>query len=103
MPGMLAERGLEAVNAEGHTALFNGGSPWADYWVRTIRGAALLKLVESGNVTEDMMKQFEVLYAYPPHWTSAICFVASWGETQDAALSERKPARRADTWRPYRV
>jgi ubiquinone/menaquinone biosynthesis C-methylase UbiE len=78
MPGMLAKSGLEAVNAEGHTALFNGGSPWADYWVRTIRELRS-KLVESGNMTEALMSQFEALYSDPQYWTSAISFVASWG------------------------
>jgi SAM-dependent methyltransferase len=78
MPRMLAETGLESVSAEGHTAMFNGGSPWADYWIRTMRELRP-KLVESGNLTDALMSQFETFYTDPHYWTSAICVVASWG------------------------
>jgi SAM-dependent methyltransferase len=78
MPGMLAGAGLEAVGAEGRTALFNGQSPWADYWVRTIRELRP-KLVESGNITDAQIMQFEALYADPGYWTTTLSVVASWG------------------------
>jgi SAM-dependent methyltransferase len=78
MPGMLAETGLEAVGAEGHTAVFNGGSPWADYFLRTMQELRP-KLVESGSITDALMAQFETLYADPNYWTSVGSFVASWG------------------------
>ena len=32
----LAAAGLEQVGGAAETAVFNGGSPWADYWTRTI-------------------------------------------------------------------
>ena len=36
LPDRLAALGLEAVAGTAETALYNGGSAWAEYWVRTI-------------------------------------------------------------------
>jgi SAM-dependent methyltransferase len=80
MPGMLAVVGLQEVSGEGRTALFHGGSRWAEYWLRTMRELRP-KLVESGWVTGALMSGFENLYTDPRYWTSVISFVATTGRS----------------------
>jgi len=70
--------GMEQIAAEGHTAVFNGGSPWAAYWVDTMH-VLRPKLLESGRITEADLQEFEARYRDPHYWTSVITFVASWG------------------------
>jgi hypothetical protein len=69
---------LKSVAAEGHTALYNGGSPWATYWLETLKELRP-RLVESGYLTEILMSEINNLYSDTRFWTSAIIFVASWG------------------------
>jgi SAM-dependent methyltransferase len=83
MPALLAGKGLEAVGAQGYREFFNGGSPWAVYWIDTIRELQQ-RLLQSGNITPPMLAEFNTMYADPRYWTSVITFIASWG---------RKPAR----------
>ncbi len=78
MPPWLAAQGLERVGAEGNTAMFNGGSPWASYFVNTF-DEVRQRLLESGYVTEAMLASLDAQYQDPRYWTSAITFVASWG------------------------
>jgi SAM-dependent methyltransferase len=78
MPSLLAGLALESVAAEGHTALYNGGSPWATYWLETLKELRP-RLVESGYLTEKLMSEINNLYSNICFWTSAITFVASWG------------------------
>ena len=78
MPSLLAGLALEAVAAEGHTTLYNGGSPWATYWLETFKELRP-RLVESEHITEILMSEFDNLYSDPRFWTSAITFIASWG------------------------
>lgn len=82
MPSLLVGLTLEAVAVEGHTALYNGGSPWAAYWLETLKELRP-RLIESGYSTEILMSEFDNLYSDPRFWTSAITFIAAWG---------RKPA-----------
>jgi SAM-dependent methyltransferase len=78
MPTLLAGLALGAVAAEGHTALYNGGSPWATYWLETVKELRP-RLVESGHINETLMSEFDTLYTDAGYWTSAITFIASWG------------------------
>jgi SAM-dependent methyltransferase len=78
MPSLLAGFGLQAVAAEGHTALYNGGSPWATWWLETLKELRP-RLVGSGYISEISMSEFENLYLDPLLWTSATTFVPSWG------------------------
>jgi hypothetical protein len=78
MPSLLVGLTLEAVAAEGHTALYNGGSPWATYWLETLKELRP-GLAESGHITEILMSEFDNLYSDPRRWTSAITFIAAWG------------------------
>ena len=78
MPSLLAGLALDAVAGEGHTAVYNGGSPWAFYWLPTLQELRP-RLVESGYITEKSMSEFDQLYSDPHLWTSAMTFIASWG------------------------
>jgi SAM-dependent methyltransferase len=78
MPSLLVGLTLENVAAEGHTALYNGGSPWATYWLETLKELRP-RLIESGHITEISMAEFDKLYSDPRFWTSAINFIACWG------------------------
>ena len=78
MPRILAAHGLKEIGAEGNTALFNGGSPWAKYFVDTFHEMRP-GLLQSGFVTEQLFAEFETHFADPLDWTSVITFVAAWG------------------------
>jgi len=78
MPSLLAGLNLENVTAEGHTALYNGGSPWAVYWLKTLQELRP-RLIQSGHITEKSISEFENLYSDPRFWTSAITFIAASG------------------------
>ncbi len=78
IPAWLDSLGLENVAGEGYTALFNGGSNWAEYWTQSIRELAP-SLLKSGHVTETMLHEFYARYQDPHYWTSVITFTATWG------------------------
>jgi SAM-dependent methyltransferase len=78
MPSLLASMNLVAVAAEGHTVLYNGGSPWATYWLETVKELQP-KLLESGHLTEQLMSEFNRHYVDSHFWASAITFIAAWG------------------------
>lgn len=78
MPGLLTASGLDRVAAEGTTALYPGGSPWAEYWIETLKELRP-RLLDSGYLTGPMFSRFNRLYSDPRIWTSAITFVGSWG------------------------
>jgi hypothetical protein len=78
MPSLLARLNLESIAADGHTALYNGGSPWAIYWLKTVRELRS-RLIDSGHLTEMLLSEFERFYADPGYWTSAITFIVSSG------------------------
>ena len=73
---MLDELGAEQISAAGETALFNGGSPWATYWVDTVRELRP-KLIEHGRVADEILTDFQVHFKDPHYWTSVITFVAT--------------------------
>ena len=61
--------------ATAETALYNGGSPWADYWIRTVvelRG----RLVASGDLDDRSIDAFLAHCADPAWWTQTIAFTA---------------------------
>ncbi len=78
VPAWLDSLGLKSVAGEGHTALFNGGSDWATYWIMGVRELGPL-LLKSGHVTEKMLEEFHTRYEDPHYWTSVITFTANWG------------------------
>jgi SAM-dependent methyltransferase len=78
LPPRFVEAGLEAVGAEGDVALFNGGSPWADYWRQSIQELRQ-PLLASGKVTEPVLQGFLSLCEDPGYWTMVVSFTAVWG------------------------
>lgn len=76
MPALLARFQTKDVAAEGHTALYNGSSPWAVYWIETIQELRQ-RLFDSGHLTAALLDDFQRHYADPGYWTSAITFVAA--------------------------
>jgi len=78
LPAMLTQFGLESAAAEGYTTMYNGGSPWATYWLDTLQELGP-KLLESGHLSPELLGSFRKLYSDPHYWTSAITFVAASG------------------------
>ncbi len=75
LPALLAQRGLADVAATAETALYRGGSPWADYWRQTVvelREA----LVGSGHLDDVTVDAFLAHCADPAWWTQTIAFTA---------------------------
>ena len=75
LPAALATLGLEDVEATAETALYNGGSPWAEYWRETVvelRG----RLVESGELDDRSIDAFLDQCADPKWWTQTIAFTS---------------------------
>jgi SAM-dependent methyltransferase len=75
LPARLAELGLEEIEASAETALYNGGSPWAQYWIETVvelRGG----LVASGHLDQATVDAFLAHCADPDWWTQSIAFTA---------------------------
>jgi SAM-dependent methyltransferase len=71
----LAGAGLEEIAGTAETAVYNGGSPWADYWARTVtelRGG----LVASGHLDGRLVDRFLAQCADPGWWTQTIAFTA---------------------------
>ena len=74
----LAGCGVDRIEGVAETAVYNGGSPWADYWSQTItelRG----DLVESGKLTDALIDAFLTFCADSTWWTQTIAFTAIKG------------------------
>ena len=71
----LAGLGLEQVAGAAETAVYNGGSPWADYWRQTV---VELRdgLVKSGKLDDRLIDGFLAACADPLWWTETISFTA---------------------------
>jgi SAM-dependent methyltransferase len=78
MPGILAANGLLEIGAEGHTAYFLGGSPWANYWTQTLHELGA-EIVAGGYLTEKMLSEFYASFSDAQLWTSVVTMVATWG------------------------
>jgi len=78
LPQRLAALGVERIGAVAETYLWNGGSPWADYWTQTIvelRGA----LVASPHLDDERIEAFLVHCTDPAWWTQVIAFTVVHG------------------------
>ena len=71
----LAAAGLEQVSGTAETAVFNGGSPWADYWTQTITELRD-QLADSGRLDDQLIDRFIAHCADPHWWTETIAFTA---------------------------
>lgn len=69
----LAAYGLKEIEGTAETAIYHGGSPWADYWRETItelRG----DLLQSGKLNDALIDTFLAHCADPNWWTQTIAF-----------------------------
>jgi len=79
----LASLGLTSIRCTAETAIYNGGSLWADYWIDTIselRG----DLISSGKLDEATVDKFLAYCSEPKWWTQTIAFTAVHGRTPDS-------------------
>jgi SAM-dependent methyltransferase len=73
LPALVAALGLESIAATAETALYNGGSAWAEYWQRTVtelRDA----IISSGELDGQLIDTFLAHCADPSWWTQTIAF-----------------------------
>jgi len=75
LPAMLARLGLREVRATAETALYNGGSPWAEYWRETIIELRP-RLLASGRLDDRSIDTFLARCAEPGWWTQTVAFTA---------------------------
>ena len=76
----LASLGLTKISGTAETAIYNGGSLWADYWIETItelRG----DLISSGKLDEALIDRFLAYCSDSNWWTQTIAFTAVHGRT----------------------
>jgi len=71
----LGALGLEQIGDAAETAIYNGSSPWADYWTQTIVELRN-DLVGSGRLNEALIDTFLGYCADPSWWTHTIAFSA---------------------------
>jgi SAM-dependent methyltransferase len=75
LPAALSGRGLQDVGATAETALYNGGSLWAQYWAQTVIELRP-RLVASGQLDDRSIDTFLARCADPAWWTQTIAFTA---------------------------
>src|SRR5438046_823370 len=71
----LAALGLTQISGTAETAIYNGGSPWVEYWIQTItelRG----DLIDSRKLDNPLVDIFLGYCADPSWWTHTIAFSA---------------------------
>jgi SAM-dependent methyltransferase len=71
----LAADGLEQVAGTAETAVYNGGSPWAAYWIQTVVELRD-RLVDSRRLDDRLVDRFLAHCADPRWWTQTIAFTA---------------------------
>lgn len=78
IPAWLRDEGLLDLEAEGHTTLYNGGSPFARWWQLGIAEIAD-RLRDEGEIASTALDHFFRLYDDPDYWTMTIAFTAVTG------------------------
>jgi 2-polyprenyl-3-methyl-5-hydroxy-6-metoxy-1,4-benzoquinol methylase len=74
----LAALGIEKIGGTAETAIYNGTSLWADYWIQTIRELRE-DLTSSGKLSTALVDIFLGHCADPVWWTQTIAFTAVHG------------------------
>lgn len=78
LPAILAGMGLEEVEGTAETALYNGGSPWARYWLQTVNELRD-RLETSGRFDKQSIETFLAHCSDPGWWTQTVAFTAVAG------------------------
>jgi SAM-dependent methyltransferase len=84
LPAMLQRRGLHDIQATAETALYNGGSLWAEYWRETVTELRP-RLAASGKLDARPISAFLSHCADPAWWTQTIAFTAVGARAPGAA------------------
>jgi SAM-dependent methyltransferase len=79
----LAALGLTQISGTAETAIYNGGSRWADYWTQTINELRD-DLTTSGNINNVLVDTFLDRCADSNWWTETIAFSAVQARAPDA-------------------
>ena len=74
----LATLGLRGISGTAETAIYNGGSCWADYWIQTITELRN-ELISSGKVNKALVDSFLACCGDSAWWTQTIAFTAVAG------------------------
>ena len=78
LAAMLSGLGVQDVGATAQTAVYNGGSLWAQYWRETIIELRP-RLLDSGQLDSRSIDTFLTQYDDPAWWTQTIAFTAAHG------------------------
>lgn len=81
LPSLLAGFGSTDITGQGRTEFYSGGSPWAQYWLATVKELSS-RLLGSGDIDEAELSAWQAAYADPGYWTAAITFVATAGRAE---------------------
>jgi SAM-dependent methyltransferase len=79
----LAALGLRQVSGYAETAVYNGGSQWADYWTQTITELRN-DLTSSGKLNDALVDTFLCYCADSNWWTQTIAFTAVHARVPEA-------------------
>jgi SAM-dependent methyltransferase len=74
----LAALGLKEISGTAETAIYNGGSAWADYWIRTVTELRH-EFIGSGKIDNALVDMFLEYCADHTWWTQTIAFTAVHG------------------------
>ena len=74
----LAALGLTGISGTAETAIYNGGSSWAGYWIQTITELRH-ELIGSGKVDKGLVQTYLGYCADRSWWTQTIAFTAVHG------------------------
>ena len=79
----VAALGLRQISGNGETAVYNGGSQWANYWTQTVTELRD-DLTSSGKLTDALVDTFLSYCADLNSWTQTIAFTAVHARTPEA-------------------
>jgi SAM-dependent methyltransferase len=77
LPSLFAAHGLLDIGADVRTALFNGGSPAAEFWRQRVEGARDRWL--QGGATGESVNELCRLLQDPSFWTFHSAIISAWG------------------------
>jgi len=87
LPASLAGMGVQEVQAIAETALYNGRSPWAQFWLETIVELRD-RLEASGKLRKGLIDAFLAYCQDPEWWTQTIAFTAVAGRASKDRLDD---------------
>jgi SAM-dependent methyltransferase len=79
----LASLGLTNITGTAETAIYNGGSLWADYWIETITELHG-DLINSGKIDQALIDRFLAYCSDSNWWNQTVAFTAVHGCTLDS-------------------